>query len=45
MWVRFPPPALDSGRFSTFALAKEFSFSEDSLVLRVGPDGSPHFDE
>ena len=19
MWVRFPPPALDSGRFSTFA--------------------------
>ncbi len=24
---------------------KEFSFSEDSLVLRVGPNGSPNFDE
>jgi hypothetical protein len=23
---------------------REFSFSEESLVLRVGPDGSPHFD-
>ena len=24
---------------------REFSFSEESMVLRVGPDGSPHFDE
>jgi len=24
---------------------KEFSFSEESLVLRVGPGGSPNFDE
>ena len=35
-----------SGRLiDPICVEKEFSFSEESMVLRVGPDGSPHFDE
>ena len=40
--------AQGSGRgrlIDPICVEKEFSFSEESLVLRVGPDGSPHFDE
>ncbi len=36
MWVRFPPPALDSGRFSTFVLA-EVAASASLLDVDVIP--------
>jgi len=40
------PQGSGSGRLlDPICVEREFSLSEESLVLRVGPDGLPHFDE